>query len=735
MNEQGTGNRDQGTGTAPREKLPVIVSEVWRAMRGTLSRRTRGGSSADQLARPPRLRYFAGPLLILLAAFVAIVPQLIRGNSCGHDFDVHLVSWLDCANAWRHGIPYPHWAPSPNYGAGEPRFVFYPPLTWMLGAALGLILGWHLAPIALTFLTLAATGLATRALALEALDDLPATLAGCASLFSLFTLFTAYERSSFPEFAGGFWLPLIVLFVMRDRPNSPCPILSRFLRKGGTPQTSMDRVPPRMGVNPQTPTDRLPPRMGVNPQTPTDRVPPVPRTWGPGREAGPSTIPGAPGLDFETWDSTVPNRSFSSVFGRALNGSTAPLALALAGAWLSNLPLGVMAGYLMAAVALLCALANKSWAPILRSALAAVLGLGLAALYWLSAAFERNWVDIKQATQDPGYNFENNWLFAHSANPLLALHDEILRQVSWIALSMIAIAVAGIAISWRRRTLPTAKSAASRLWWIPVAAIPVVVCFFLFPVSRPLWYLLPEMRFLQYPWRWLEAVEAPMAIFFVTAIWPSGRRARVLVLAVCAAVFLASTVYAARVYFQVCYPEDTVASVLFDHRTGAGSEGMYEYEPPGGDDSSIATGLPDACLVSDSSVVLGKPDPDDPDANPVWSSDQGSCKATFHFTGGLQTNPEHRQIRATTAHAGYLILRLVSYPAWRIRVNGQLQTALPKRDDGLIVVPVPQGPLDLTVDWTISPGVPAGRWVSALSLLLLIALWSYERRRGPFRLT
>ena len=52
-----------------------------------------------------------------------------------------------------------------------------------------------------------------------------------------------------------------------------------------------------------------------------------------------------------------------------------------------------------------------------------MLGLGLAAIYWLPAAFERNWVDIKQATQDPGYNFENNWLFAHNANPLLALHD------------------------------------------------------------------------------------------------------------------------------------------------------------------------------------------------------------------------------------------------------------------------------------------------------------------------
>ena len=263
----------------------------------------------------------------------------------------------------------------------------------------------------------------------------------------------------------------------------------------------------------------------------------------------------------------------------------------------------------------------------------------------------------------------------------------------------------------------------------------MVVFFFLAPISRPLWHLLPEMPFLQYPWRWLEAVEAPMAIFFVAAIWPSSRRARATVLIVCAAVFLAATVYAAQYYFQVCYPEDTVASMLVDYHAGAGFEGMYEYEPPGGDDSSIATGLPDACLVSDPSLVLGKADPDDPDANPIWSPDQGSCQATFATLHGLQTNPEHREIRATTPHAGYLILRLVSYPAWRVRVNGQLLTALPKRDDGLIAVPVPQGPVDLTVDWTTTPDVVAGRWLSALSVLLLIALWSAELRRGPARLT
>ena len=54
----------------------------------------RGAGLRDQAGKQSRLRYSAGPLIIFLAAFLSIAPQLIRGNSCGHDFNVHLVSWL-----------------------------------------------------------------------------------------------------------------------------------------------------------------------------------------------------------------------------------------------------------------------------------------------------------------------------------------------------------------------------------------------------------------------------------------------------------------------------------------------------------------------------------------------------------------------------------------------------------------------------------------------------------------
>lgn len=80
------------------------------------------------------------PAIVLLAAAIAIWPLLVNGPTCGGDFYFHFVSWFEARRSMLQGILYPHWANSPNFGFGEPRFVFYPPLTWMMGALMGLVL-------------------------------------------------------------------------------------------------------------------------------------------------------------------------------------------------------------------------------------------------------------------------------------------------------------------------------------------------------------------------------------------------------------------------------------------------------------------------------------------------------------------------------------------------------------------------------------------------------------------
>jgi hypothetical protein len=610
MRQQGTGIRDQGT-----EKGEA--QSIWRR--------------------------FAGPAIILLCAALAIAPQLWRGVSCGHDFDFHLVSWLDALHSWRVGILYPHWTPSPNYGAGEPRFMFYPPLTWMLGAVLGVLLPWRSVPQAMTFILLAATGFGTRALARQKLNAGIATLAGCVAIFSGYTLFTAYERSAYAELTGGFWVPILLLLILRN---------SR----------------------------------GTEPATPVKLV------------------------------------------RRALDGSTLPLTLVVAGAWLSNAPLGVMLTYLLAAVALTVAVLAKSWAPVLRAAVAIGLGLGLSAFFLVPAAWERRWVAIRQAVDDPGLRIENSWLFAGHSDPALELHDIELIRVSIIAVIMVALALICLAMSRWRRTLP-----ADRTWWVPLGLIPVVVLLLQLPLSDPVWNALPELRFLQFPWRWLVVLEAPMAIFFAAAVWTVSRWKRGVVFVICGLAFLSGALVTGISLFQACDSEDAVRGMLDDYNAGAGFEGTDEYAPVGADNSLVATDLPFACLALDPAIVLGK---GDPASTPDWSADQGTCDATYpRIDEGRRASPEHIRLEAGSPHSGSLVLRLRRYPAWRVRVNGIDVNPIPGRQDGLMAVPVPKGHVNLAVDWMTTTDVLMGRMISGLALVLVTGLWLVEYPRFRPRLS
>ena len=79
---------------------------------------------------------FPPALLLPLLAFLIVVPLLLHGPSCGHDYGFHVQSWMDAGEQLRHGRLLPRWAFSPAFNAGEPRFVFYPPISWLLGSLL-----------------------------------------------------------------------------------------------------------------------------------------------------------------------------------------------------------------------------------------------------------------------------------------------------------------------------------------------------------------------------------------------------------------------------------------------------------------------------------------------------------------------------------------------------------------------------------------------------------------------
>ncbi len=174
------------------------------------------------------LRGFAGAAgrarwMLLLAACLTTLG--LRGTaSCGHDFDFHLNSWMDVARAWHEGVWLPGWAQSAAWQAGEPRFVFYPPLTWVIGALLGGLFGattggWTLATWLFVFAALVMSGLTTRRLAVEWLSCETAELAGLLAILAPYALFTAFERSALAELAAAPFVPLAILYATRRSPS------------------------------------------------------------------------------------------------------------------------------------------------------------------------------------------------------------------------------------------------------------------------------------------------------------------------------------------------------------------------------------------------------------------------------------------------------------------------------------------------------------------------------------
>ncbi len=490
---------------------------------------------------------------------------------------------------------------------------------------LGLIVPWPVVSTVLAYLLLAATGLANRALARQMIADGPATLAGCASIFLGNMLVDVYMRSDFAELAGGFWIPLLLLFQLRryTKARLPKPCLQRML------------------------------------------------------------------------------------------GGVVPLTLVVAGIWLTNGPLGIMASYLLAATALVSAAIRKSWEPLVRAVLSFAIGGALAAVYLVPAIWERGWANIGSAISEREYVVENGWLFTHSDDPAWSRYYTMLDIHSWLALAMFGICAASVWIAWKRGKLAT-----ERAWWIPLALIPVAVLLMHLPLSEPLWNWLPALRYLQFPWRWLVVMNAPLAFFFAVAVWINPLRGRVALSAACTLVFFVITGAAWGICSQNCHDVDTAIPLV--ERT-QGIRGKPEYSPPGIRHALVEPDVAANCEVKNIEDLSGA----EHDRQVSQSGSMHGCSGKFLQVADL---PEHKVFVGTTDHAGYLILHLRSYPAWRVTVNGRVSSAVREEGYGLIAVPIPPGQAMVAVDWTTTPDVWLGRVLSALALALVTAIWLAERK-------
>jgi hypothetical protein len=174
------------------------------------------GGTESPVAGPGGVRLLWAPLLAIGgAAFAVEIPFFFYGTPSGHDVEFHLYSWLEVLSQWRHGIFYPRWAALAHFAYGEPRFVFYPPASWTLGALVSLIFPWAIASRVYIWIVLGLAGVAMFALARQWLDRRDAVFAAVLYAVNPYHLVIVYWRSAFAELLASCLVPLLLLFVLK----------------------------------------------------------------------------------------------------------------------------------------------------------------------------------------------------------------------------------------------------------------------------------------------------------------------------------------------------------------------------------------------------------------------------------------------------------------------------------------------------------------------------------------
>jgi hypothetical protein len=556
-------------------------------------------SSPDQISatrsKPPidfaGGRIFPLPLLVVMAtAFLVILPFFFLGNPSGHDFEFHVNSWMEVLGQWRQGIIYPRWAALAQYGYGEARFIFYPPISWTLGASLGVFLPWRVVPGAYIWLALTLSGCSMFLLARRWLGYRDAIFAAALYAANPYYIVVVYWRSAFAELLAGALLPLLLLSALRLEQDEAEPAL--------------------------------------------------------------------------------------------------PLVLIVTAAWLTNIPAAIILNYSLVLLILILAILRRSPKLLLRGGLAVLLGAALAAFFLVPAAYEQKWVNIAEALS-PGVRPQDNFLFKNISD---IDHNRFNLFVSVIATAEMIVLVIAAFFSrpWRRQQ--------PQVWWT-LFGWALVSTLLNFSFTVWLWDYLPELRYLQLPWRWLLCLNLTFALFVTMA----SRRWLVRAL-ICLSMLAVIIFVGHRVQTPWWEKAEDLTQMLNAQRSGAGYEGTDEYVPLGGDPYEIKQ---DAPWVTLNDTLL-----------PSVQSSRIQIQ---------QWDAESRSFTADLAQPSQLVLRLFNYPAWHVEVNARAVTTATRAVTGQMLIPLQAGQNLVRITFSRTWDRTVGAIISATTALFLGAFALFIR--------
>jgi hypothetical protein len=357
-----------------------------------------------------------------------------------------------------------------------------------------------------------------------------------------------------------------------------------------------------------------------------------------------------------------------------------PLALVLTVAWVTNAPAAVMIHYSLALLLLVTAWRQRSGRIVFLGAAALVLGGCLAAFYLVPAAYEQRWVNIAE-TVSAGSRPQDNFLFIHTTD---ADHDRFNRTISLLAVAemLVVFASGWAAKSWFSRF-------GKREIWISLAIWATACAALMLPVTSLLWDFLPKLRFMQFPWRWMLCLSMILSLFLAVSVKRWWAR-----LAVCVGLLLVVAFGWWRVQAPWWDQAADLREMQDNMASGEGYEGTDEYAPLGAQPAAI-----------------------DKEARRVTVD--GSARAAIHV---FKWDAESKFFSAEMSAPDFLALRLFSYPAWQVEVNGRAVQTRMRSGTGQILVPVEAGLNRVQITFAHTWDRRLGLWISVLAVILILLL-------------
>jgi len=398
--------------------------------------------------------------------------------------------------------------------------------------------------------------------------------------------------------------------------------------------------------------------------------------------------------------------------------ATLCLSLILAAAWLTNVPAAVMVHYSTAGLALILAATEATptpssspqiWRPsprmtvrtLTRTALAMLLGAGLASFYLLPAIYEQRWINLNEVLS-PGVRPQDNFLFTATADPD---HNRFNLFVSTIALAEMGALAFAMWFSRTKQRVETAAgspvagsatgAAAVRTLWMLLSAWGLGSAVLMLSVSNLLWLHLPKFRFVQLPFRWLLCMNVALAILLPMA---PKRWTRLLASAGLLAVVIFAGYRIQPPWWDTSRDIREMSDALAN---GTGYEGTDEYVPAGADPYELDKGL--ARLSDDTGV-------------PVRSAILAWEQTEKHFT-----------VHALAPQN--VTVRLFAYPAWEVTVNGKPTKTQATDVTHLIVIPIAAGDNDVRIYFHRTSDRVVGDLISLISLVVLVVAWIKTKTR------